>query len=52
MRKKNMCVVVWRDMLTQIRNYKWFKSNRDNGSITFFLGDIFFMYYAINMGCI
>lgn len=36
MRKKNMCVVVWRDMLTQIRNYKWFKSNRDNGSITFF----------------
>ena len=36
MRKKNMCVVVCRDMLTQIRNYKWFKSNKDNGSITFF----------------
>lgn len=28
--KKSMCFMVWRDMLMQIRNYKWFRRNEEN----------------------
>lgn len=30
--KKSMCIVVWHDMLNQIRNYKWFKTKTENST--------------------
>lgn len=30
--RKNMCRMVWRDMLHQIRNYKWFRK-KENGEV-------------------
>ena len=32
--RKKMCIVVWHDMLTQIRHYKWFKKEKENGVST------------------
>lgn len=34
--RKNMYIVVWQDMLTQIRNYKWFKTKTEGGESTGF----------------
>lgn len=34
--RKRMYIVVWQDMLTQIRNYKWFKTKTEGGASTGF----------------
>lgn len=40
--KKSMCVMVWKDMLKQIRSYKWFRKKTENGtSVSFWICYIF-----------
>ncbi len=34
--RKKMYIVVWQDMLTQIRNYRWFKTTAEGGESTGF----------------
>lgn len=42
--RKNMCMIVWRDMLHQIRNYKWFgKGENGEPSSGFWIIYIFFI---------
>lgn len=43
--KKNMCTVVWRDMLVQVKNYKWFEKKTDNGSPTGFW--LFYLFFIL-----
>lgn len=50
MRKTNMCIVVWRDMLAQIKNYKWFKANTENGSAPIFWMIYFFCIIPLIWG--